>query len=97
MKQRKNILLEDKEGKNLAKARHYLVSKGYNSNDAQQLLNNIRTDIPNTYVRAFAAVPNNTFECHTTNKTIIITEEQKKKLTESILSDTPSDDQRRSH
>ena len=48
MKQRKNILLEDKEGKNLAKARHYLVSKGYNSNDAQQLLNNIRTDIPNT-------------------------------------------------
>ena len=44
----KNILLEDKEGKNLAKARHYLVSKGYSSNDAQQVLNSIRTDIPNT-------------------------------------------------
>ena len=43
-----DLLLEDKEGKNLAKARHYIVANGYSSEQARQMVDSIRTDIPNS-------------------------------------------------
>ena len=47
-KHKLGLLLEDKEGKNLGKARRYLELNGYtNPNKRQQILDSIRTDIPN--------------------------------------------------
>ena len=43
-----DLLLEDKESKNLAKARHYIVANGYSSEQARQMVDSIRTDIPNS-------------------------------------------------
>ena len=43
------LLKEDKESKNLLKARRYLEMQGYSTPDKrQQVLDNIRTDIPNS-------------------------------------------------
>ena len=39
-------LNENKESKNLSKARHYLESNGYTQEKANQLINAIRSDIP---------------------------------------------------
>ena len=47
-KHKLNLLLEDKEGKNLAKARHYLQSNGYSPEQSQKTVDSIRTDIPNS-------------------------------------------------
>lgn len=47
-KHKLGLLLEDKEGKNLAKARHYLQSNGYSPEQSQKMVDSIRTDIPNS-------------------------------------------------
>ena len=47
-KKKLNLLMEDKEGKNLAKARHYLQNNGYSPEQSQQIVDSIRTDIPNS-------------------------------------------------
>lgn len=47
-KKKLNLLMEDKEGKNLAKARHYLQNNGYSPEQSQQMVDSIRTDIPNS-------------------------------------------------
>ena len=48
--QRKNLtdLLLENEGTNMKRARKYLESKGYNPEQRQQILDSIRTDIPNS-------------------------------------------------
>ena len=42
------ILLENRESKNINLARKYAKSKGYNDEQAQKLIDGIRTDIPNS-------------------------------------------------
>ena len=43
-----NDLLLENEGTNMKRARKYLESKGYNPEQRQQILDSIRTDIPNS-------------------------------------------------
>ena len=44
----KEILLENRESKNINLARKYAKSKGYDDEQAQKLIDGIRTDIPNS-------------------------------------------------
>ena len=43
-----NDLLLENEGTNMKRARKYLESKGYSPEQRQQILDSIRTDIPNS-------------------------------------------------
>lgn len=44
----RNVLLENRESKNINLARKFLKSKGYDDENAQKILDGIRTDIPNS-------------------------------------------------
>ena len=41
------LLTEDRASKNVSFARRYIISKGYNQEQAQQVIDSIRHDIPN--------------------------------------------------
>ena len=45
---KEEILNENREGKNINLVRRFLKEKGYNQETAQKILDNIRTDIPNS-------------------------------------------------
>ena len=48
--QAKTILTENRESKNINLARKYVISKGYDANTAQKIIDGIRTDIPNSRI-----------------------------------------------
>lgn len=46
----KKLILENRESKNINLARKYVISKGYSQEQAQQIIDGIRTEIPNSRI-----------------------------------------------